>query len=41
MKKNFKYAWVWGQSTKHSPQKVGLQHLLGDEDVVQVVAAII
>lgn len=33
----FKYAWVWGTSVKHNPQKVGLDHRLNDEDVVQIV----
>jgi developmentally-regulated GTP-binding protein 1 len=35
--KQFKYAWVWGTSVKHNPQRVGLDHLLHDEDVVQIV----
>ncbi|TPX55990.1 threonine---tRNA ligase [Powellomyces hirtus] len=33
----FNYALVWGTSTKHNPQRVGLTHVLEDEDVVQVV----
>ena len=33
----FKYAWVWGASVKHQPQKVGKDHVLMDEDVVQIV----
>lgn len=37
MMKKFKYAWVWGTSVKHQPQRVGKDHLLDDEDVVQVV----
>jgi len=35
--KEFKYALVWGLSVKHQPQKVGKDHMLMDEDVVQVV----
>lgn len=34
----FRYALVWGRSTKHDPQRVGLQHELCDEDVVQIVS---
>ena len=34
----FNFALVWGRSTKHNPQHVGLAHTLCDEDVVQVVA---
>ena len=30
-------AWVWGMSVKHNPQKVGKDHELHDEDVVQIV----
>eukprot|EP01006_Ploeotia_vitrea_P039336 TRINITY_DN66336_c6_g4_i1.p1 TRINITY_DN66336_c6_g4~~TRINITY_DN66336_c6_g4_i1.p1 ORF type:complete len:370 (-),score=189.58 TRINITY_DN66336_c6_g4_i1:54-1163(-) len=37
---NFKYAWVWGTSVKHNPQKVGIDHVLADEDVVQIVKKI-
>ncbi|KAJ3082990.1 Developmentally-regulated GTP-binding protein 2 [Quaeritorhiza haematococci] len=33
----FNYALVWGTSTKHSPQRVGLSHVVEDEDVIQVV----
>ncbi|CAJ0634951.1 11594_t:CDS:10 [Entrophospora sp. SA101] len=33
----FKYALVWGISTKHNPQKVGLTHIVENEDVIQVV----
>ena len=35
--KNFKNALVWGISVKHNPQKVGKEHQLLDEDVVQIV----
>ncbi|XP_057572218.1 developmentally-regulated GTP-binding protein 2 isoform X2 [Hippopotamus amphibius kiboko] len=33
----FKYALVWGTSTKYSPQRVGLTHALEHEDVIQIV----
>ncbi|RKP19886.1 developmentally-regulated GTP-binding protein 2-like protein [Rozella allomycis CSF55] len=33
----FKYALVWGTSTKHNPQKVGISHSVDDEDVIQIV----
>ncbi|KAI0238316.1 hypothetical protein LSAT2_011009 [Lamellibrachia satsuma] len=35
--KEFKYALVWGSSVKHQPQIVGREHVLNDEDVVQIV----
>ena len=35
--KQFQYAWVWGKSVKHQPQRVGKQHILDDEDVIQIV----
>jgi len=34
---NFKYAIVWGASVRHVPQRVGKEHVLEDEDVIQVV----
>ncbi|KAI5169902.1 hypothetical protein NEIRO03_2739, partial [Nematocida sp. AWRm78] len=33
----FKNAIVWGNSVKHVPQRVGKEHILVDEDVVQIV----
>lgn len=33
----FKNAIVWGNSVKHTPQRVGKEHILMDEDVVQIV----
>ena len=38
--KQFKYALVWGTSVKHKPQKVGRDHVLDDEDIVQIVKKI-
>uniref|UniRef100_A0A7S0SBW7 OBG-type G domain-containing protein n=1 Tax=Mantoniella antarctica TaxID=81844 RepID=A0A7S0SBW7_9CHLO len=35
--KSFKTALVWGLSVKHRPQRVGKEHGLEDEDVVQIV----
>ncbi|EIN10736.1 P-loop containing nucleoside triphosphate hydrolase protein [Punctularia strigosozonata HHB-11173 SS5] len=36
--KQLKYAVVWGASAKHARgQKVGLEHILADEDVVHIV----
>ena len=36
--REFQYALVWGTSAKHMPQRVGAQHTLEDEDVVQARA---
>lgn len=33
----FKYCLVWGTSTKYSPQRVGLNHRMEHDDVIQVV----
>ena len=38
--KEMKYAIVWGSSVKHQPQNVGKDHILHDEDVVQIVKKI-
>ncbi|KAK4292836.1 hypothetical protein Pmani_034424 [Petrolisthes manimaculis] len=34
----FKYALVWGKSTKFNPQRVGIHHIMCDEDVIQIVS---
>lgn len=36
----FKNALVWGTSAKHNPQRVGKDHVLEDEDVVQIIKRI-
>ncbi|KAJ5177004.1 Ribosome-interacting GTPase 2 [Penicillium canariense] len=38
LKETFKYALVWGASARHIPQRVGLGHMVADEDVVSIVA---
>ncbi len=37
LKKDFRYALVWGKSVKHQPQRVGLYHTLEDRDIVQII----
>jgi len=37
MVKRFKYSLVWGTSAKHLAQRVGIQHQMQDEDVVQIM----
>ena len=34
---NFRYALVWGKSVKHQPQRVGLNHVLEDGDVIRII----
>lgn len=36
----FRCALVWGTSVKHCPQRAGLDHVLADEDIVQIVKRI-
>jgi ribosome-interacting GTPase 1 len=38
--RQFKYALVWGLSVKHFPQKVGRDHTLIDEDIIQIIKKI-
>jgi small GTP-binding protein len=33
---DFSHAFVWGKSVKHQPQRVGKDHVLQDEDIVQI-----
>ncbi|CAM8900956.1 unnamed protein product [Rhodiola kirilowii] len=40
MLKQFKYALVWGSSANITPQRVGKEHELEDEDVVQIIKKI-
>jgi len=35
--KDFKHALVWGSSVKHNPQRCGKDHILNDEDIVQII----
>jgi len=37
LRKDFRYALVWGTSVKHQPQRVGLWHTLDDGDIVQII----
>ncbi len=38
LKDTYKYALVWGASARHVPQRVGLSHVVADEDVVYIVS---
>lgn len=37
LKKDFRYAVVWGKSVRHGGQRVGLEHVLADGDIVYIV----
>eukprot|EP00622_Pseudochattonella_farcimen_P001498 FR736213.1.p1 GENE.FR736213.1~~FR736213.1.p1 ORF type:complete len:216 (+),score=30.08 FR736213.1:52-699(+) len=32
----FHFAYMWGRPTKHIPQRVGLSHVLHDDDIIQL-----
>lgn len=36
MLEKFNYAMIWGTSVKHSPLRCGINHVLHDEDVLQI-----
>ncbi|KAI3382914.1 hypothetical protein SNEBB_001260 [Seison nebaliae] len=35
--KDFRFAYVWGTSVKHQPQRIGLDHVVDHEDIIQIV----
>ncbi|MCX6642836.1 MAG: TGS domain-containing protein [Candidatus Bathyarchaeota archaeon] len=37
LRKEFRYAQVWGKSVRFGGQKVGINHILVDEDVLTFV----
>jgi ribosome-interacting GTPase 1 len=37
LRKEFRFALVWGKSVKHQPQRVGLGHVLVDGDIIQII----
>jgi ribosome-interacting GTPase 1 len=37
LKKDFRYGLVWGKSVKFGGQRVGLHHVLQDEDVLTII----
>jgi small GTP-binding protein len=37
LRKEFRYAMVWGKSVKHQPQRVGLEHIVEDGDIVMII----
>jgi hypothetical protein len=37
LRKEFRYAMIWGKSVKYGGQRVGLNHVLQDEDVLTII----
>ncbi|MBD3210080.1 TGS domain-containing protein [Candidatus Micrarchaeota archaeon] len=37
LKKNFRYALVWGKGAKYPGQRIGIDHVLQEGDIVQIV----
>jgi ribosome-interacting GTPase 1 len=37
MVRDFRFSYVWGKSAKFGGQKVGLDHVLYDEDVLTII----
>ncbi len=38
LKKNFRYAKVWGNSSRFSGQRVGLDHVVEDGDIISIIS---
>lgn len=37
LRKNFRFALVWGKSVKHPAQRVGISHIVENGDIIQIV----